>query len=285
MRKFRHGLHVSGLFPPGIKILTCNTAAKVSTTLHVQCRLMHNHAPSKNLPVPSEGNIVWQCESLSKEEEEDELELEEDMPLTQSLCLGDKHGGEQTDSSKEERNSGAVPLQQQQQQDAEGDDAGGNGNSNGNSDGDDNGPHVNNDPHTELPPPRVWYYLAPQDIYCDAEATEQAVNQAGSGFVKVKILMKLAQLKSNDGTTLWCTMPNGDMYRDPLRAEAAVFEAGSKNLKVTHGLGDAGMVYLHKDLCVGKEKKKTWLPNSATTANVQIRIFSPNRSGTVKDKK
>ncbi|KAJ7710779.1 hypothetical protein B0H17DRAFT_1123888 [Mycena rosella] len=225
VRKFRHGLRVSGPFPPGINLLTCNTAAEVSTTLHAQCCLMHNHAPSENLPVPPEGDVVWQRESLSKEEEtdEDELESEEDMPLAQSRRLGqhgsshasrtteerpgDEHSGEQIDGSKEEKNSGVVLLQQQQQQDAEGNNAGGNGNGDG--DGD--------------------------------KAAEQAVNQAGSGFVKVKILTKLGQLKSNDDVALWFTMPNGDVYRDPLRTEAAVSEAGFKNLKVTCGLGDAGM--------------------------------------------
>ncbi|KAJ7687302.1 hypothetical protein B0H17DRAFT_1136424 [Mycena rosella] len=163
--------------------------------------------------------------------------------------LGDEHSGEQTNSSEEEKNSGTALLQQQQQ-DAEG----------------------NNGVAMAM----AWYYLALQDIYCDAEAAEQAVNQAGSGFVKVKILMKLAQLKSNNGATLWFTMPNGDMYCDPLGAEAAVFKAGFKNLKVTHSLSNAGM---DRYACIFGKEKKTWLPNSATTASILIRKFWSNRLG------
>ncbi|KAJ7668049.1 hypothetical protein B0H17DRAFT_1142698, partial [Mycena rosella] len=196
---------------------------------------------------------------LSKEEEadEDELESEEEMLLAQSLRLGqhssshasrtteehpgDEHGGEQTDGSKEEKNSGVAPPPPQQQQDAEGNNAGGDGDGDSDDDSDDD------DPHTEPLPPWAWYYLAPRDIYCDAEAAEQAVKQAGSGFVK---------LKSNNGVALWFTMPNGDVYRDPLRAEAAVSEAGFRNLKVTRGLGDAGMVYLRDRTKREQEKQE-----------------------------
>ncbi|KAJ7674153.1 hypothetical protein B0H17DRAFT_1208179 [Mycena rosella] len=102
---------------------------------------MHNHAPSENLPVPPEGDVVWQHESLSKEEEadEDELESEEEMPLAQSLRQT-RQGTDRRQQGREKLWCGAP--QQQQQQDAEGDNADGNGDGNGNGDSDDDDPHT-----------------------------------------------------------------------------------------------------------------------------------------------
>ncbi|KAJ7676110.1 hypothetical protein B0H17DRAFT_1140090 [Mycena rosella] len=262
-----------GIFYPSPGFKGPNRTLRQETTLLSsfdnatrQCRLMHNHAPGENLPVPPEGDVVWQHESLSKEEEadEDELESEEEMPLAQSLRLG-QHGsshasrttksargrtrGEQTDGSKEEKNSGVAPPPQQQQ-DAEGDNAGGDGG------------------WQQTAPPRAWYYLAP--------GTSTATQKPRAGCEPSRLGLRqsqnsdeVAQLKSNNGVALWFTMPNGDVYRDPLRAEAAVSEAGFRNLKVTRGLGDAGMVYLRDRTKREQEKQERSRSRREKTASAR----------------
>ncbi|KAJ7686112.1 hypothetical protein B0H17DRAFT_1204497 [Mycena rosella] len=183
------------------------------------------------------------------------------MPLAQSLRLGqhgsshasrtteerlgDEHGGEQTDGSKEEKNSGVAPPPPQQQQDAEGDNAGATAMATVMT------TVTTTTPMRTMTPTQNRYRCRPGTTWPRGTSTATR-----SGFVKVEILTKLAQLKSNNGVALWFTMPNGDVYRDPLRAEAAVSEAGFRNLKVTRGLGDAGMVYLRDRTKREQEKQE-----------------------------
>ncbi|KAJ7658983.1 hypothetical protein B0H17DRAFT_1145398 [Mycena rosella] len=71
------------------------------------------------------------------------------------------------------------------------------------------------------------------DLFSSREAAEQAVNQAGSGFVKVKILMKLAQLKKGGGIR--------SRFQEP---EAQPGEAGEVEVEARED-GKARGVHVH----------------------------------------
>ncbi|KAJ7634024.1 hypothetical protein B0H17DRAFT_1217359 [Mycena rosella] len=75
VRKFGRKLHVKPPFPAGIEVISCKTAAEVSTTLHAESDAYPQ--TQREFACSPRGDIVWEVGALSTgalEEEADELE-------------------------------------------------------------------------------------------------------------------------------------------------------------------------------------------------------------------